>query len=102
MARGSDYACKPPKSSRHKAAADTTESAIAGIRRSLLKLCMTPVKSMRSKIISTGLMEPERDSRIEVLVEMATTKIKPMIEHANKAILRVLMFSGVKDVMASA
>ena len=47
------YECIPLKNRRNRAAMDTTESAIAGIRKSFLRACMTPVKSRSATTIAT-------------------------------------------------
>ena len=49
----SHYECTPPKNRRSRAAMETTESAIAGIRKSFLRACMTPVKSMSATTMAT-------------------------------------------------
>ena len=92
----------PPKNRRNKAAMETTDSAIAGTRRSFLRVCMTPVKSMRNRIMPIGFLAAVEDRLIAALDAIAITKIKPTVEQTHKAILRALMFSGVKEVMGSA
>jgi hypothetical protein len=89
----------PPKKRNSKAAMDTTESAIAGIRSSFLMVCMTPVKIMSNKIIATGFLVSKKYNIIAALDASAITNIKPMSEQTHKAILRALMFSGEKEVM---
>lgn len=51
-----DYECMPPKNRSSKAAMDTTERAIAGIRSSFLMVCIIPVKSMSNKIMAIGFL----------------------------------------------
>lgn len=94
-----DYECMPPKNRSSRAAADMTDKITAGIRSSFLKICMIPVKSMSNKMMATGFLASKKYRLICAFVASTMTTIKPMIEQAHKAILRALMFSGVKEVI---
>ena len=74
---------------------DTTESAIAGIRSSFLRVCIMPVKSASNKNMATGFLVSMKYRLIVALDASAIANIKPAIEQTHKAILRALRFSGV-------
>ena len=55
-----NYEWVAPKNKINKAAMDITESAIAGIRNSFLKVCMMPVKRLSNKITVIGIRASKR------------------------------------------